>query len=197
MHGDILRKLDSYAADALLRRGTAGGEQCTACAHNCVPGEGGRGRCGVRFVSGGRLKAPRGYVAALACDPVEKKPFFHVLPGARALSFGMLGCNFSCKYCQNYSLSAPEAASAAARVARTTPEEVVAAARSCGAGLLVSTYNEPLVTAEWACEIFKASDGGHLCAFVSNGHATPEAVEFIKPFVRAFKVDLKCFRESS
>src|SRR5574341_2575206 len=75
---------------------------CYACGHNCHISEGRPGECKVRFNAGGRLMVPFGYVGALQCDPVEKKPFFHALPGAAALSFGMLGCDYHCGYCQNW-----------------------------------------------------------------------------------------------
>ena len=76
--------------------------RCTACGHRCLIKEGRRGICHVRFNEGGTLRVPYGYVGALQADPVEKKPFFHVLPGTEALSFGMLGCDFRCSYCQNW-----------------------------------------------------------------------------------------------
>ena len=76
--------------------------RCVACGHRCLIRNGRRGICGVRFNQGGTLRVPHGYVAALQCDPVEKKPFFHVLPGSDALTFGMLGCDFHCGYCQNW-----------------------------------------------------------------------------------------------
>jgi len=76
--------------------------RCWACAHRCLIAPGQRGICKVRFNDGGSLRVPFGYVAGLAIDPIEKKPFFHVLPGARALSFGMLGCDFHCAFCQNW-----------------------------------------------------------------------------------------------
>src|ERR687895_2243597 len=76
--------------------------RCVACGHRCLIREGRRGICKVRFNQGGRPLVPRGYVAALQCDPVEKKPFFHVLPDADALTFGMLGCDYHCGYCQNW-----------------------------------------------------------------------------------------------
>jgi len=72
---------------------------CFACAHHCKINDGGRGICQVRYNVGGTLFVPRGYVAALQCDPVEKKPFFHVLPSSDALTFGMLGCDLHCAYC--------------------------------------------------------------------------------------------------
>src|SRR5437868_4656746 len=72
---------------------------CYACGHRCLIGEGQRGICKVRFNEGGELKVPFGYVAGLQCDPVEKKPFFHVYPGSDALTFGMMGCDLHCSYC--------------------------------------------------------------------------------------------------
>jgi hypothetical protein len=73
--------------------------ECYACGHRCKIREGKRGICQVRFNQGGELRVPWGYVAALQSDPIEKKPFFHVMPGTNALTFGMLGCDFHCGYC--------------------------------------------------------------------------------------------------
>ena len=76
--------------------------RCTACAHRCLIRPGRRGICQVRFNRDGELRVPWGYVAAANPDPIEKKPFSHVLPGRRVLTFGMLGCDFHCGYCQNW-----------------------------------------------------------------------------------------------
>src|SRR3979409_1767831 len=76
--------------------------RCVACGHRCLIGAGKRGICKVRFNDAGTLKVPFGYVAGLECDPVEKKPFFHVYPGSDALTFGMMGCDLHCSYCQNW-----------------------------------------------------------------------------------------------
>ena len=76
--------------------------RCFACGHRCLIREGRRGICKVRYNLGGKLRVPWGYVAALQVDPIEKKPFNHVLPGTDALTFGMLGCDFHCDYCQNH-----------------------------------------------------------------------------------------------
>ena len=73
--------------------------RCLACAHRCLIFDGKRGICQVRFNKNGTLYVPYGYVGALQCDPTEKKPFFHALPGSRALTFGMLGCDLHCPYC--------------------------------------------------------------------------------------------------
>ncbi len=92
--------LRQYATPgSLFERLPEGAVRCVACGHRCLIREGKRGVCMVRFNHGGTLYVPHGYVGSLQCDPIEKKPFFHVLPGARALSFGMLGCDYHCSYC--------------------------------------------------------------------------------------------------
>jgi pyruvate formate lyase activating enzyme len=143
----------------------------------------GPGVCKVRFNAGGRLHVPWGYVGGVQCDPVEKKPFFHVYPGALAYSFGMLGCDLHCSYCQNWvtsqALRDPQAGAAPQDV---TPQSLVADAVRQGARLVVSTYNEPLITVEWATAIFKeARDHGLATAFVSNGNGTPRVLEVPAP----------------
>ena len=77
---------------------------CYACAHNCKINPNGRGICQVRYNRDGKLFVPFGYVAALASDPTEKKPFFHIYPGSDTLTFGMLGCDIHCSYCQNWDI---------------------------------------------------------------------------------------------
>jgi len=83
----------------LYERLPDGKVRCFACGHRCPIPEGKAGVCRVRFNEGGKLYVPFGYVGALQDDPIEKKPFFHAMPGVRALSFGMLGCDFHCGYC--------------------------------------------------------------------------------------------------
>ena len=168
---------------------------CYACGHNCKIPEGQAGICKVRFNRAGKLYVPWGYVGALQCDPIEKKPFHHAYPGSLAYSFGMLGCDLHCGYCQNWvtsqSLRDPHAVS---RPMRLTPIEMVNDALAQGARALVSTYNEPLITSEWAAAVFKeARAAGLVTAFVSNGNGTPEVLEYIRPYVDLYKVDLKSF----
>lgn len=167
--------------------------RCYACGHRCLILNGQRGICQVRYNRGGTLLVPHGYVGALQCDPTEKKPFFHLLPGSLALTFGMLGCDYHCSYCQNWvtsqALRDPVAGAAPIDI---TPAELVDAGRRMGAHLFVSSYNEPLITSEWAIDVFSiAKQQGYLCAYVSNGNATREVLEYIRPFVDAYKIDLK------
>ena len=99
----VQEQLDQLTANGTLVEPLADGElRCTACAHRCKIKPGKRGICQVRFNQNGELRVPWGYVAALQIDPIEKKPFSHFLPGSDALSFGMLGCDFHCGYCQNW-----------------------------------------------------------------------------------------------
>jgi pyruvate formate lyase activating enzyme len=168
---------------------------CVACAHRCKLADGSRGVCLVRGRTGNALFVPWGYTAGVAVDPIEKKPFFHLLPGSRALSFGMLGCDLHCSYCQNWftsqALRNPEASEAAHKV---TPEELVEAAVEHRCAVITSTYNEPLITAEWARDVFElARKAGIVTTFVSNGHATPEVLDYLAPVIDAYKVDLKSF----
>jgi pyruvate formate lyase activating enzyme len=142
---------------------------------------------------------PAGYVGGVQCDPTEKKPFFHAYPGSLALTFGMLGCDLHCSYCQNWVTSqALRDPKALAPPLEVTPLEMVAAARRYGAKLVVSSYNEPLITSEWAVDIFKkARPSGFVCGFVSNGNATPEVLDYIRPWVELYKIDLKSFDDRS
>jgi pyruvate formate lyase activating enzyme len=173
--------------------------RCFACGHRCLIPPGRDGICRVRFNDGGTLRVPFGYVAALQLDPVEKKPFFHAYPGAKALSFGMLGCDYHCGYCQNWVTSQALRDKAAVAPADTvSPEDIVSTAKRAGARIVTSTYNEPLITSEWAVEVFKhAKPAGLVCSYVSNGNGTEEVLEYLRPWVSLYKVDLKGFRDRS
>ena len=169
--------------------------RCFACGHCCPLPEGAVGVCKVRFNEGGKLYVPWGYVGGVACDPIEKKPFFHAYPGSRAYSFGMLGCDLHCGYCQNWVTSqALRDPRAVAPPIEVTPEMLVKDALKNRARAIVSTYNEPLITSEWAVAVFKEARGeGLATAFVSNGNGTPEVLEYLHPWIDLYKVDLKSF----
>ncbi|UCC71971.1 MAG: AmmeMemoRadiSam system radical SAM enzyme [Gemmatimonadota bacterium] len=170
-----------------------GSLRCVACGLRCVIRPGRRGVCRVRYNDGGTLMVPCNYVVALQCDPTEKKPLFHVFPGSDAVTFGMLGCDLHCDYCQNWLTSqALRDETAGVGPRDLTAGEIVDLARRRQARLVVSSYNEPLITAEWAAEIFTLarSEGLHT-ACVSNGNATAEALDYLRPCTDAFKIDLK------
>jgi len=169
--------------------------QCYACGHCCPLPEGAIGVCKVRFNHDGRLRVPWGYVGGVQCDPIEKKPFFHAYPGALAFSFGMLGCDLHCGYCQNWVTSqALRDPAAIAAPMLVEPADLVRDALRLGARAIVSTYNEPLITSEWAVAVFKeAKAAGLVTGYVSNGNGTPQVLEYIRPWVDLYKVDLKSF----
>jgi len=172
---------------------------CYACGHRCKILPGREGICKVRFNTGGVLMVPHEYVSGLAIDPIEKKPFFHVLPGTSALSFGMLGCDYHCAYCQNwYSSQSLRDPMASAEPRRITAEQIVGLALEEHIPVITSTYNEPLITTEWAVEVFKlAKSYGIRCSYVSNGNATPEVLDYLRPYIDCYKIDLKSFRQKN
>jgi pyruvate formate lyase activating enzyme len=169
--------------------------RCYACGHCCPIPDGQPGVCKVRFNRGGTLYVPWGYVAGVQCDPIEKKPFFHAHPGALAYSFGMLGCDLHCAYCQNWVTSqALRDPNAVSPPLEADPQMLVKDALAQGAKVVVSTYNEPLITSEWAVAVFReARAAGLLTAFVSNGNGTPQVLEYLHPWIDLYKVDLKSF----
>ena len=189
----VLARRTVPAASELVEPLPDGRLKCYSCGHRCPIPVGREGVCRVRFNEGGTLKVPWGYVGALQCDPIEKKPFFHALPGTDALSFGMLGCDLHCGYCQNWftsqSIRDPRAVGAPRDL---SPETLSALAQESGAPTVVSTYNEPLITSEWAVAIFRAAKArGLYTAYVSNGNATPEVLDYVRPWIDFYKVDLK------
>jgi pyruvate formate lyase activating enzyme len=173
--------------------------RCLACGHRCLVPEGRDGVCRVRFNQGGILRVPHGYVAGgLALDPIEKKPFFHALPGCGALSFGMLGCDFHCAYCQNWITSQSlRDEGAVSRPVPVSAEQIVEQAVRAGARVVTSTYNEPLITSEWGAAVFRlAKTRGLKTSYVSNGNATPEVLDYLAPWLDLYKVDLKGFDDA-
>lgn len=192
---DILDRRVREADAALYEKLADNRVRCFSCGHCCPIPDGQPGVCKVRYNRGGTLYVPWGYTAGMQCDPIEKKPFFHVHPGALAYSFGMLGCDLHCGYCQNWvtsqALRDPNAVSPPLDV---SPEALVRDAVEQGAKVVVSTYNEPLITSEWAVAVFKeAKAAGLLTGFVSNGNGTPQVLEYLRPWLDLYKVDLKSF----
>ncbi len=199
--GELYRRVEDGQAPPGHEELFANRVECFACGHRCVIFDGLPGVCRVRFNEGGKLYVPWGYVGALHVDPIEKKPFFHAYPGARALSFGMLGCDLKCPYCQNWQLSQTMRDSVATMLADftpITPEQFVQLALRYKAKVLTSTYNEPLITSEWAVALFReGKKHGLIGSYVSNGNATPEVLDYIRPYVELFKIDLKSMQEKN
>src|SRR5512132_2149256 len=136
--------LKAYTAEGELCESLEGDRvRCYACGHRCVILPGLDGICRVRYNEGGKLMVPSGYAAAIQCDPTEKKPFFHAYPGSLALTFGMLGCDYHCSYCQNWITSqALRDPNAVSNPHEMTADQMVELARQSRARLVVSSYNE-------------------------------------------------------
>jgi pyruvate formate lyase activating enzyme len=350
---ELDRRVEEGALGTLYEKLPDNQVRCYACAHRCLIKDGLRGICKVRYNRGGTLMVPRGYVGALQCDPIEKKPFFHAFPGTDALTFGMLGCDLHCSYCFtgdvrvatnsgmprlvdlwdessadpdgdirrrqpragltatgqdgrqhdvrwvfrhdyegelvslkpkllnpfeatpehpilatrrpgkeepsfvpagdlttrhfvcvpvagmldflpvddisrrhrrgpvfNLETSGPHTYLANHAVVHNcqnwvtsqalrdpgaladpmdiTPRQLVDIAQRQGAGVVATSYNEPLITSEWAVEVFKeARPRGFTTAYISNGNATREVLEYIRPWTDLYKIDLKSFRDKN
>ena len=192
---ESLEARTAEAAPELVETIERGRIRCHACGHQCPIPDGAAGVCKVRFNRGGQLRVPWGYVGGVQCDPVEKKPFFHAHPGALAFSIGMLGCDLHCSYCQNWVTSqALRDPDAVAPPTDVSPALLAGRALDLGARLVVSTYNEPLITSEWAVAIFReARARGMMTGYVSNGNGTPRVLDYIQPWIDVYKVDLKSF----
>jgi pyruvate formate lyase activating enzyme len=194
---EVLDEMTAEGAPELTEHLPDSALRCFACGHRCLIKEGKRGICKVRYNEEGRLRVPVNYVAALQCDPTEKKPFFHAMPGSDTLTFGMLGCDLHCAYCQNWLTSQALRDDAAVSPPNAvTADRLVAMAKAYGAAMVGSSYNEPLITAEWAVEVFKkARPEGFRTAFISNGNATPQVLDYLRPWTDCYKIDLKSMND--
>ncbi len=162
---------------------------CTACARYCRLKEGQVGLCGVRANVGGRLMLlVYGRIIASHVDPIEKKPLLHFWPGSSVLSIATTGCNWLCRYCQNFDISQRRSVEGV----EASPEEVVEAALRVGADGVTYTYNEPTIFMEFARDVgILARARGLFNTFVTNGYMTPESAEVAARFLDAATVDFK------
>ena len=176
--------------EAVLYDKLAGGKvRCTACARYCEMSQGQIGLCGVRGNIDGKLDLfVYGKVIAGRVDPVEKKPVVHFWPGSKVFSIATTGCNWLCKYCQNYDISQRR------KIEGTdmTPEQVVQVALEHQADGIAYTYNQPSIFIEFArdCGVI-AQKKGLYNVFVSNGYDTPETVKMMDEFLDCITVDFK------
>ncbi len=186
---------DRTPREAMFQESMRGGTiRCRLCAHLCVVRPGKRGICKVRENRDGRLfSLSYGMLTSLAADPIEKKPLFHFLPGSRSLSVATAGCNLSCPWCQNHSLSRMAGRSPGIPGRMTPPQEILEHATRSGCATISYTYSEPTIFYEYAREIgIMARDRSLRNVFVTNGHMTPEVVEdAAASFLDAANVDLK------
>jgi pyruvate formate lyase activating enzyme len=190
----------SAPAEALLWEGQPDGSVvCHLCAHRCRIKPGLRGICGVRENRAGRLESlSADRVVTAEVDPIEKKPFFHFLPGSTAYSLATAGCNFHCLFCQNWVISQwpRERPGCPLPGEAVAPGDIVAAARAARCASIAYTYTEPTIFFELALATCRlAAEAGLRNVFVTNGYMTPEALDLITPVLHAANVDLKSFSD--
>lgn len=175
--------------EAVLYTKLKDGVRCDLCARRCVIKEGETGFCRVRTLKDGVLYT-KVYckIDGMAADPIEKKPLFHFAPGSRAFSISTSSCNFRCQFCLNYHSSQRE--EPAGR--DMTPDEIVKMAIRNNCDGISYTYTEPTIFMEVAYDTAKIAKENELYnTFVTNGYETPEAIEFIAPYLDAVTVDFK------
>jgi pyruvate formate lyase activating enzyme len=188
---------DMPVASLLAVPDVDGAVRCNVCAHRCLVRSGRRGICGVRENRGGTLVATAyGNVVAGALDPIEKKPLFHVAPGSTAWSIATPGCPFHCTFCQNWEIAQGPRLGLDLPVRPTPPERVVRQAVAMRADAIAYTYVEPTVFLEYALDTGRLARAANLRnLWITDGYATPEAVDLLATFVDAANVDLKSFDE--
>ncbi|MBE0524013.1 MAG: AmmeMemoRadiSam system radical SAM enzyme [Methanosarcinales archaeon] len=169
--------------------------ECHVCAHECTIKSGKRGICGVRENRNGTLfTLIYNTVSSEAVDPIEKKPLYNFLPGTLSYSQGTIGCNFRCSHCQNWTIS--QATIDQAYTKELTPEQSVARALKSGSASISWTYNEPTIWHEFTYDSAKlAHEAGLKTIYVTNGYITEEALRDISPYLDAFRVDIKAFKD--
>ncbi|MCF8104234.1 MAG: AmmeMemoRadiSam system radical SAM enzyme [Desulfohalobiaceae bacterium] len=172
--------------------------RCFLCAHTCHIAPGERGRCGVRENRNGSLwSLVYGRPVAQHIDPIEKKPLYHFYPGSLSYSYGTVGCNFHCLFCQNADIAHAPKNRDNIRVNDVKPEDIVREARETGCYSVAATYTEPTIFMEYALDICRLGKEFDLKqVFVTNGFMTPKAVQAAVQCIDAANVDLKSFRNS-
>lgn len=175
--------------------------RCEVCFRRCEIAEGKTGFCGVRICEEGIVR-PKNYgqITSIALDPIEKKPLARFHPGSMILSVGSYGCNLQCPFCQNHEISWPEPDSRVIAGARKiNPQELAdlsAYWRREGNIGVAFTYNEPLICWEYVRDAAKLiHEQGQVCVLVTNGTASLEVLEQIRPYIDAMNIDLKGFTD--
>ena len=184
---------------AWLSKETSSGKVlCQACSQACKLEEGEYGICNVRKVEEGKLKLlVYGSVAAVNVDPIEKKPMYHFLPNSKVFSLGTVGCNLSCSFCQNHSISQFPKESNHKIVGRElSPKRAVELALETGCKSIAYTYNEPIVWFEYTYDIAKlAHEQGLKNVYVTSGYETRKAIDLLAPYIDAMNIDIKSFSD--
>ena len=171
--------------------------RCHTCQWRCRINPGKFGVCGMYQNQDGTLyNLNYARVSSVAADPIEKKPLFHFYPGTLCLSLGTLGCNFHCKHCQNWEISTADSDSLIHDCREIQPQTSIDLARQHNCRGISWTYNEPVIWFEHTFDSARlAKENGLYTVYVTNGYATPEALDMIGPYLDAWRVDIKGFTD--
>jgi pyruvate formate lyase activating enzyme len=169
-------------------------QACGLCFRGCRLSVGQWGACRARRGGAEGLESPfLGRFAALAVDPIEKKPLHHWRPGSHIFSLGALGCTMACPFCQNHRLAAPSPRRPPS-LRPLPPSDLVREVRALGLSAVAYTYNEPTLAAEYILEAAPLlADEGVATVLVTNGLMSPEVLADLGPHLAAANVDLKTF----
>ncbi len=172
---------------------------CFLCSHQCIINESKVGICGVRQNIDGKLYTHvYGKLIASHVDPIEKKPFYHFLPGTRSFSIATPGCNFKCDFCQNWQISQYKISDNkfSYQGLEMLPEEIVEAAKQNNCKSIAYTYTEPTIFFEYAYDTAKLAKKQNIKnVFVTNGYMSKKAIDAISPYLDAANIDLKSFSD--
>ncbi|MEM2956027.1 MAG: AmmeMemoRadiSam system radical SAM enzyme [Candidatus Pacearchaeota archaeon] len=165
--------------------------QCQLCPRNCIIKERKRGNCGVRENQKGKLYSlVYSRPASVALDPIEKKPLYHFFPSEETLSFGTVGCNLHCLYCQNFEISQCKPENI--KVEEVKPTQIIEKCRSVKSKIISYTYTEPIIFYEYMLDTAELAKRNFLKnVIVSNGFINPEPLKKLVPFLDAANIDFK------
>lgn len=167
--------------------------QCELCPHRCRIAKGQFGKCGARRGEENFLEAySYGRVSSLCVDPIEKKPLYHYHPKSKIFSVGGIGCNMSCKHCQNYSISQSEAGKK--RTTFEAPQDLVNMCRNEGMDSIAFTYNEPVIWFEYIFDVLRC-DPDLRCVLVTNGLINEAPLRDLCRVTEAMNIDIKGFTD--
>ena len=167
--------------------------QCLICPRKCILSEGKTGFCHVRKnVNNNLVLDSYGYNTGLAIDPIEKKPLYHFYPSSKVLSFGTIGCNMGCKFCQNWQTTKSKIS--CKNTNPSSPEEIAGLALEHDCMSVAFTYNEPIIFFEYALDTAKyCHEHGIKTVAVTSGYVNPEPAKEFFSFIDAANIDLKGF----
>ncbi len=171
--------------------------RCHTCQWRCRIGPEKFGACGMYRNQGGQLyNLNYAKVSSAAADPIEKKPLFHFFPGTLVFSLGTLGCNFHCRHCQNWGISMADGRALEPGCREIQPQTSINLAKEHHCQGIAWTYNEPTIWFEYTLDSARLARENHLyTVYVTNGYATPEALDTIGPYLDAWRVDIKGFSD--